>query len=103
MDIWKGNNTIVVMFYGVLDGIPNPCLSNINCMCCDSKVTRPCTGRDFVVCHRFNLTFSTSRVFSYVGKKEKKMKIKVHKSKVTHERENTRMLQEERMYTTACQ
>lgn len=70
MDFWKGNNTIVVMFYRALDNIPNPCLSNMNRMCCDSKVTRPCTGRDFAVCHRFNLSFSTPRVVSYAGKKK---------------------------------
>lgn len=70
MDFWKGNNTIVVMFYGVLHGIPNTCRSNLNCMCCDSKLTRPCTDRDIAVCHRFDLKFSPSSVFSYAGGKK---------------------------------
>lgn len=72
MDFWKGNNTIVVVFYGVLHGIPNTCLSNLNCMCCDSKLTRPCTDRDIAVCHRFDLKCSPSSVFSDAGGKKKR-------------------------------
>lgn len=88
------------MFYRVLNGIPKPCLSDINCRCFDSKLTRLCTSRDFAVCHRFNPTFSAR---FHLHRQKKKMKTKVHKSKVAHEGENREKWREKRMHTTACQ